>query len=456
VRLFVERHGKDLAAVVALCVLACGVGIYILQKQRLRIPILQDRPFVLKAEFSTAQAVVPGQGQTVRVAGVRVGDIGGAKLEDGRAIVTFELDRKWRNLVRTDASAFLRPKTGLKDMFVELDPGSRDAPVAKEGWTMPVRSTLPDVNPDEVLSALDADTRDYLRLLIGGAGSGLRGRGHDLRDVLKRFEPTYRDLAAVSGEVKKRRSELRRLIHSLGDLNGELARGDDDLAELVQTSSQVFRTLASEKANVQATIRELPGALEETRAGLAKVEAMARVLRPAADNLRPVARSLRKANSEVAPFAREAAPIVRDEVRPFVRAARPLARELTPAAKDLVKGEPGLTRSFTVLNNFFNMLGHNPGGREAPEKADRDEGFLFHLAWLGHQSTNIFNNQDAHGPMRALTLGGTCATLQGTAQSFAPLEHALDLTGLLTDKRICGGVELSPQATRRTRVGGDR
>ena len=86
-------------------------------------------------------------------------------------------------------------------MFIELEPGSDGAPVAKEDWTIPVESTSPDVNPDEILSTLDADTRDYLRLLISGAGKGLKGRASDLRDLFRRFEPTHRDLARLNGAV---------------------------------------------------------------------------------------------------------------------------------------------------------------------------------------------------------------------------------------------------------------
>ena len=67
--------------------------------------------------------------------------------------------------------------------------------------TLPIRNTLPDVNPDEILAALDADTRDYLQLLVNGAGAGLEGRGGDLREVFRRFEPTHRDLARVNGAV---------------------------------------------------------------------------------------------------------------------------------------------------------------------------------------------------------------------------------------------------------------
>ena len=51
---------------------------------------------------------------------------------------------------------------------MEVDPG-RGKPVP-EGGTIPVANTLPDINPDEIYSALDADTRPYLKLLVTGAG----------------------------------------------------------------------------------------------------------------------------------------------------------------------------------------------------------------------------------------------------------------------------------------------
>ncbi len=384
---------------------------------------------------------------------MRVGDIRSTEVVDGRAVITMELDQEFDDLVREDATAFLRPKTGLKDMFVELNPGTARAKVAEEGFTLPISSTLPDVNPDEILSALDADTRDYLKLLVNGAGEGLEGRGEDLRAVLKRFEPTYRDLALVTGEVSKRRVELRRLITSLNVLNTELASKDQDLSQLVSASSKVFRQFATERDSVEGIARELPGALRQTRGALTQVRGLARTLRPAADDLRPVARSLRAANLAVRPFAEEAEPVLRTQVRPFVRAARRPVRTLAPVVHDLAEAEPDLTRTFKVVNRFFNMLGHNPGGAEAADKPGRDEGFLFSLAWLGHQSVNLFTTQDAHGPLRSLTLSGTCQTLLGAVQAAPQFEQLLGLSGVLTDSRLCGGMDLTKRVTR-TKVGG--
>jgi phospholipid/cholesterol/gamma-HCH transport system substrate-binding protein len=432
-------HARDFAAMIGLIALALAITWYLVQEQGLRVPVLEEEPYVLKAQFSTAQAITPGQGQTVRVAGVRVGDIAKSELVDGRAVVTMHFDQEFKDLVREDATALLRPKTGLKDMFVELNPGTKDAPLAKENFVIPVSNTLPDVNPDEILAGLDADTRDYIRLLLNGAGKGLKNNGDDLQEVLRRFEPTYRDLAAVNTEVAKRRTELRRLINSLQRLNTTLGRKDDDLAELVGASSRVFRAIASERTNVASTVRELPSTLKTASSALSRVEDLANVLGPTAERVRPAIIALRESNRRTTPFALEAAPRLREDIRPFVREARPLVRDLRPAAEGLAKGEPGLTRSFKVINRFFNMLAYNKNGREGPEKADRDEGYLFYIAWLTHQVNNLFGNVDAHGPGRPITYGGTCSVIANTLGAQEELEALFGLTGFLTDPALCGG-----------------
>src|SRR4051794_10113313 len=146
-----------------LFVIAMGAAGYMLAHQRLRFPLIQDKPMQLKADFTDAQAVIPGQAQTVRVAGVKIGDIGKVDLKDGHAVVTLEIEKKYDTLLHRDATALLRPKTGLKDMFIEVEPGTDRSPTMKAGQHIPITNTAPDIDPDEFLSALDRDTRDYLQ-----------------------------------------------------------------------------------------------------------------------------------------------------------------------------------------------------------------------------------------------------------------------------------------------------
>jgi phospholipid/cholesterol/gamma-HCH transport system substrate-binding protein len=433
----IRKHFKDFVAVIGLIVIAAAVSGYILSKQRLRFPFIQDKPYVLKAEFQTAQAVIAGQGQTVRVAGVQIGDIGDVELVDGRAVVRMDIDPEYKDMIHTDATALLRPKTGLKDMFIQLDPGTDDAPVAKENWTIPVGATSPDVNPDEILSTLDSDTRDYLRLLISDAGRGLKGRSGDLRDLFRRFEPTHKDLAAVNGAIAERRTNLRRLITSLNELNGELASHDDDVAGLVTASSAVMRSFASEEQNISAAVAELPSTLQQTTTSLGQVQRFADILGPTVERLRPAARALDPANQAVRPFAKEATPLLANDIRPFVKEARPLVRDLRPASVQLANAAPGLTRTFKQLNNFFNLLAYNPNGREGPENAARQEGYLFWLAWAQHMAIQLFSTSDANGVFRPVTIGAPCATIEQTIKDQPELEFLSMLTPVLTESKAC-------------------
>ena len=90
------------------------------------LPFLGEDKFQLKAEFTTSQAVTPGQGQSVQIAGIRVGGISNVELVEGRAVVTMDIDPEYGELIREDATFLLRPRTGLQDMTIEIDTGADD------------------------------------------------------------------------------------------------------------------------------------------------------------------------------------------------------------------------------------------------------------------------------------------------------------------------------------------
>ena len=441
-RTAIRKHLGDFVALTALFAIALGAAGYMLSHQRLRFPLISETPMTLKADFTTAQAVVPGQGQTVRVAGVKIGDVGDVSLKDGSAVVSLDIEQKYKNLIHKDGTALLRPKTGLKDMFIEVEPGTDGSPSMHAGDHLPITNTAPDINPDEVLSALDRDTRSYLQLLINGAGKGLAGRGHDLREVFKRFEPLHRDLARVSRAVADRRHNMKRLIHNYASLVNELADKDHDLRRLVSSSNAVFKQFAAEDRNIATTVHRLPGALNQTSDTLAKVSTLADTMRPALKSLGPVFRQLDKTNHQVLPFVREAAPEIKNQIRPFVRTARPYVRDLLPAATNLAQAQPDLTTAFKELNRFFNMLAYNPGGTQkltGDPTADskRDEGYSFWLAWVAHLTDSMFSTSDASGPFRRTITTIDCNTLRGAAGGTA-LEPLLGLTAIFNDPGLCG------------------
>ena len=403
----VVKHLRDFLAIVFLVVTAAGVAGYVLSNQRFHlpgwVPVVGTEFYVVEAEFETAQAVVPGQGQTVNIAGVKVGDIGRVELEDGRAVVEMKMQDRYRGRVFRDASILLRPKTGLKDMYLQLDPGTPAAGELGEGERIPVSNTLPDVNPDEVLASLDADTRAYVQVLLGSGGEALEGSGDDLRAALRRFEPTARDVRAITGELSERRRNLRRVIHNFRLLAGELGENDGQLAALVESANANFEALASRDSDLRTALRELPSTLTTARDTLGDVEDLASELGPALDALRPAARILGPALREVRPFLADSTPIIQRRLRPFARGARPEVRLLRRTAQDLAPTTPRLIRTSKVANSLLNTLAFNPEGPE--------EGYLFWASWANHAGASVFSTQDAHGPIRRGIVLASCSTL---------------------------------------------
>jgi phospholipid/cholesterol/gamma-HCH transport system substrate-binding protein len=415
VKLAIKKHWADFLAIAGLALLALAITVYLLSQQDFRFPLVEAKPKQIEVELANAQAVQPGQGQTVRVAGVEVGRIADVKLHEGIAIVTLEIKPEYKNLIRRDATALLRPKTALKDMFVEVDPG-RGKPVP-DGGTIPVGNSLPDIDPDEIYSALDADTRPYLKLLVSGAGKGLANRGDDLREVFRRFEPIHRDLARVTRASAVRRTELKELIHDYGLLMTELGKHPQDLRRLVTASHTVFDTLAKEDTEISDAVARLPGSLNASERALANVRQFAPVLRSSLESLRPAIRKLPETNAAVTPFLRETEPILRTQIRPFVRAARPWTNDLRFAAQGTAKATPDLNKSFGELNRFFNMGAYNPGGAESldgksiSQQRQRQEGLLYWLAWTAQNGTSLFSTADGQGPWRRVTICGVPAAV---------------------------------------------
>jgi len=440
----IRKHLRDFIAILFLVVVAAGVAGYILSNQRFYLPAwvpgIGSDFYTVDAEFETGQAVVPGQGQSVNIAGVKVGDIGKVELDDGVAVVELNIQEKYKPIYR-DATMLLRPKTGLKDMFVELDPGTQAAGELPEGGRIGLAQTRPDVNPDEILAQLDNDTRAYLQILANAGGEAFtdnpaknyqQSYAADLRETFKRFEPTNDYIKQFTGLLSERRENARSAVHSFSQLAQELGDKDDQLAELVDSSNANFQVFAQQEANIRSALQLLPSTLSTTRDTLAKVGTLAGELGPSSQALLPFARHLGPALRDTRPALIATTPIIRDEIRPFVRMARSPVRKLRLAAEELAPTTSRLNSAFKVINALLNTLAYNPPGNE--------EGFLFWTAWANHDAPFVFNTQDAHGPIRRGNFLVDCASLQATealVQGLPQLQVLFTLLNAPDSEDVC-------------------
>jgi phospholipid/cholesterol/gamma-HCH transport system substrate-binding protein len=437
VRTAIRKHRWDFIAVLGIFVIALIVGGYILGHQRFYLPKwvpVVGTDFVdYKAEFATAQSVTPGQGQSVNIAGVPVGEIARVELKDGRAVVTMKIRRKYAHVYK-DATALLRPKTGLNDMIVELTPGSRRAgEIDHAKQVIPITQTLPNVNTDEFLAALDGDTRSYLQLLVAGGGEALGGNGKNLSATFRRFEPTNRDILKITKALSARRQNISRSIHNFKELMAAVGTKDKQLTSLVDASNAVFKSFADQDAKLRETLQLLPSTLQETDKAVVKADALGKTLGPTLGKLRPGARALGPSLKESRPFFAATTPVLQKQLRPFARDALPTVKILRPAARDLAALTPDFTSVLKTANYLLNTLAYNPPGD--------DEGYLFWVSWLNHIGPTVFSTQDAHGPIRRGALFFSCSALGllDTLKTVNPqLGTIIGLTNAPPKSQACG------------------
>jgi phospholipid/cholesterol/gamma-HCH transport system substrate-binding protein len=426
-----REHSRDVLAIIALLAAGLFATTVILVNQRTSlpgwVPLIGSDRFALHADFATAQAVIPGQGQSVDIAGIRVGDVTGVSLENGHAVVDMEVDNKYAPLIHEDASLLLRPKTGLNDMVVEVSPGTPGTPEMNEGATVSLASTQPQVNPDEILSSLDADTQQFLKLLLSNGAEALdpeQGRDVKLSNALRRLEPFARDIARITRLLSQRRQNIARSIHNFQLLSTELGNRDQDLVEFVDSSDAVLASFARQEASIRSALRELPGTLKETQSALKSANDLALQSGPALKKRIPGARATGPALRALRPLFRETAGPIQNQIRPFTRQVASPVTHLAQASQALGKATPGLKTGFTDLNSGLNALAYNPPGA--------DEGFLFYVPWLNHNLNANYLLQDAYGPMRrgiVLVSCSTAFTAEGTLLAEPYLRLLYQLTG---------------------------
>jgi phospholipid/cholesterol/gamma-HCH transport system substrate-binding protein len=389
----IERYRSAFIAVVGMVVIAALVGGYILAHENLKlpswVPVLGHTYFNLDAEFQTAQAVTPGQGQAVTIAGAKIGEIATVDLHDGVARVTMKVNPKYARYLYRNATLLLRPKTQLQDITVEVSPGTPSAGKLRSGEVLPESQTAANVDFDEFLAGLDAETRAYVQELLAGLGIGLKENGRPLAAALKRFDPTARLTEEIAQELEARHANVARSIHNFRLLTEALGDKDQQLSALVDASNAVFATFAKEDASFKKTLALLPGALHKTGVGLGKLAAATHVLGPTLHDLEPFARALGPANEATRKLSEKTAPIIKNEIRPFAHEILPVVNELGPTTENLSKALPKLATSFSVLNEFFNEIAYNPG----PSKG----GFLFFLDWGNHDLNSVLSTAESHG-----------------------------------------------------------
>jgi virulence factor Mce-like protein len=278
-----DRRGANPFIVGALTLLAVAIGTYFGFTKH--VPFTHG--FRVKAVFQSANSIRANS--PVRIAGVNVGKVKAIERQDGTnaAIVTMEIADKGLP-IHKDATLKIRPRIFLEgNFFVDLKPGTPAAPVIDDNDTLPITQTSTPVQLDEVLTALQSDSREDLQAALEGFGTALTAKPTAAEDATQ--DPSTRgETAAESlnqavrtgGDALKGTAivndallgtephDLSKLIAGLGKVSHALGRNEATLQDLVTNFNTTVAAFASRSSELKQSIHLLAPTLEHADAAL--------------------------------------------------------------------------------------------------------------------------------------------------------------------------------------------
>ena len=287
--------------------------------------------YEVRAAFTSSNNIRPGS--PVRIAGVDVGEVSEIERQGDGALVTLRIEEKGRPL-HADATAKVRPRIFLEgNFFVDLTAGSPSAPEIEDGDTIPVQQTATPVQLDQVLTALQSDTREDLQVLLREYGTALDGAGaRGFNRSIPYWEPAYRDTAIVADAMRGETGrDLSGYVKHAGATAAALDRNREQLKALITDFHTTAGAFAREQGNLRAALGELPETLRTSMPALAALNEAFPPVRALAAELRPGVQNAEETLDVSLPFIRELRGLVSE---PELRG---LAADLKPTVPDLAR-----------------------------------------------------------------------------------------------------------------------
>jgi phospholipid/cholesterol/gamma-HCH transport system substrate-binding protein len=207
-------------------------------------------------------------GDSVRVAGIRVGTVNGVSMRpDKTVLVTFDADRT--AVFTTGTKATVRYLNLVGDRYLELADGPGTTTVLAAGSQIPIDRTAPALDLDQLLGGLRPVTQGLnprdVNALTQSLLQVLQGQGGTLQSLLAETSSFTNDLADNDQVVQQ-------LIDNLNTAVGTLAKDGDKFSGTIDRLQQFVSQVAAERDPIGAAIV----ALDNGTASLADLLTQAR------------------------------------------------------------------------------------------------------------------------------------------------------------------------------------
>ncbi|HEX8121884.1 MAG TPA: MlaD family protein [Solirubrobacteraceae bacterium] len=294
----------------------------------------------VEALVPNAQNLKPGA--KVRIAGVDVGKV--SKVEGvepgegelGAARIKLEIADKARP-IHKDATLKIRPRIFFEgNFFVDLQPGSPSAPELGDGETIPLGQASNATQFDQILTALQSNTREDLRNVLAELNKAYSNGGSAAINRTTRYwEPAYKNTAIVNDAMHGRfEHDLSGYVKGAGVVAKALTRNKPQLQNLITDLKITAGAFSAEGDELQRALGELPRTLRVGQTALAALNDAFPPLRRFVRALRPGVRSSLPAINAQIPFVRQLRGLVgEDELRGLAADLRPTVPALAQLNK---------------------------------------------------------------------------------------------------------------------------
>ncbi len=236
--------------------------------------------YTVHAVFSNASGVKPES--PVRIAGVnvgkveKVGPVAGCKLggslqkqastsgSQGCTAADVTMTISGQGLpIHKDATFAIRPRIFLEgNFFVDVSPGTPEAPVAPSGYTFPVQQGTEPVQFDQVLTSLQSNTRQNLQTLLRQFGTAVKKGGPAYNASIKYWLPAYEYSAVVSHDALGLQThDLSNWIAEQGEVSGAIDTHPKNLQNLITNFNITAHSFAVQNVALSNAVAELPKTL---------------------------------------------------------------------------------------------------------------------------------------------------------------------------------------------------
>ncbi len=355
------------------------------------------------------------------------------------AVVTMDIDSGGLP-IHADATADIQSRIFLEgNFYVDLHPGSPNAPTLDSGRTLPPANTAGPVQLDRVLAALNSNARANLQTLVQGFGGALNNPPTATQDAT--HDPSVRGLTAAqalnrslkysAGAFKAsaivnqallgtRPHDLSGAVQGNEEVFRALASRQSQLASLVTTFDSTMGALASRQQDLSATIAALPPLLRTANRALTSLDASFGPTRAFAKAILPSLPQLDPTIGQALPWLAQATALVAPSE------LGGLVKDLTPAVQQTASALQSTTKLLSQSDTLARCAVHNlvPTGNAVIQDPPLNNGVPVYqeLLQTAVGLASAGQNFDGNGRyLRSTPAGGSTGVQTGNLGSQGPL-----------------------------------